>query len=138
MVLLPTDVPERRSFPAIATVPRYVPIGSPLSTEGSNEIVTAPVAPLEAPFAMVPPGDETTSQLPPLVVEVVAVHNSEEAGAPVFVIVTAWFGAVDGLRDAEVGLTCISAIGFQKIVNVVLGLEGVNVCVGPPEMDWNE
>jgi hypothetical protein len=115
------------SYPLTVTVPLYVPFGSPLTTDGSNEIVSAPVAPLEAPFAMVPPEDDMTSQLPPLVVEVLAVQFSVEPGAPVFVIFTVWFGMVDGLREAEVVLNCISAVGVQRIVNVALGLEGVNV-----------
>jgi hypothetical protein len=120
------------SFPINVTVPAYVPSGSPLAAE----IVTVLVVPLEPPepaFLMSPLAEETDSQLPPLVVDAVAIHVSSEYGAPVSVTVTAWLSA-DDVREAEPGLTCISALGDQRMVKVALGIEGVNVCDPPSGM----
>jgi hypothetical protein len=88
------------------------------------------VTPVEAPFVTVPPEGETTSQLPPLVVEVLAVQSSVEPGAPVFVTVIVWFGVVDGSRETEAGLTCMSAVGAQRMVNVAEVVDGVSESEG--------
>jgi hypothetical protein len=97
-------------------------------TAESNETVSESLVSPEAPFVMVPPEDEISSQGPPLVVEVAALQPNWEPGAPVSVTFTVCVGDVDWSSETDPGLTCILASGVQRIVKVADGTESVSVC----------
>jgi hypothetical protein len=123
LLLMPTPL-----YPANVTFPLYVPLASPFTTDELDVIIAVLVEKPEAPFVTVPLDGVTTNQLPPLVVDVVAVHVNAEYGAPLSVTVIVWL-CEDGVREVEPGLTCMFALGVQRIVNVAEGMLGVKVCV---------